>query len=101
MWKLQTHNLDFTVCTLYLCTPIYLYIYVPIYIYVQLSISCWLIRDAGLAITRTLGDHCLKKGSTQLDSTGLVADPYVSDVISIQSGDILLLASDGVCILSI
>jgi len=52
-------------------------------------------RLHGLAITRTLGDHCLKKGSTHLESTGLVADPYVSDVISIQSGDILLLASDG------
>eukprot|EP01117_Protostelium_nocturnum_P000812 TRINITY_DN10_c1_g1_i1.p1 TRINITY_DN10_c1_g1~~TRINITY_DN10_c1_g1_i1.p1 ORF type:complete len:174 (-),score=41.12 TRINITY_DN10_c1_g1_i1:62-583(-) len=49
-------------------------------------------RLHGLAICRTLGDHCLKKSN---EKTGIIADPYVSEVVQIESGDILVVASDG------
>jgi hypothetical protein len=44
-----------------------------------------------MAICRTLGDHCLKG-----EDTGIIAEPYISEPVKVEVGDILLVASDGV-----
>ena len=52
------------------------------------------LMRVGLAVSRALGDHFVKA-----NVQGLIATPYVSDLICLNSTDtLLIIASDGVCI---
>jgi serine/threonine protein phosphatase PrpC len=49
-------------------------------------------RVGGLAVSRALGDHCVKQ-----ENVGMIAEPFVSPPIKIEDTDsIIVLASDGV-----
>jgi len=47
-------------------------------------------RIAGITVSRAFGDHF-----TKIEKLGLVATPYVSNALPIDSGDTVILASDG------
>ena len=56
-----------------------------------IQISDEATRVSGMAVSRAWGDHFMKE-----QESGLVGDPYVSDVIELQHEDsVLVVASDG------